>query len=273
MSKDIKSSLGDVQKTLLLPLWGRAVESTKPKPKLVDETAVQILKQIDFNFSQFEGKIDDITQIGWIRRSQICDQVVKAFLTIYPAGTIVDIGCGLETIFERTDNGQLKWYDIDLPDVIAFRSQFVKENARRKFIVTSFLDEGWMDLIIVDENVLFMAAGVFYYFEEEVIKEFILLLTDRFPNSEIIFDVTSPLGVKMANKKVVESAGFDEKSHLVWGLENENDILSWDPRIEIIDTYKYFRISGIGIRNRLMGMLSDLLGFQYMLHLKLGGLE
>ena len=33
------------QKTLLLPLWGRAVETLKKEPLLVDNTAVKIVEQ------------------------------------------------------------------------------------------------------------------------------------------------------------------------------------------------------------------------------------
>lgn len=41
-SKELK--LGSVQKTLLLPLWGRAVETLKEKPLLTDDKAVSIIK-------------------------------------------------------------------------------------------------------------------------------------------------------------------------------------------------------------------------------------
>ena len=134
----------------------------------------------------------------------------------------------------------------------------------------SFLEKQWLEDIEVSGNVLFISAGVFYYFDEETIKEFIIRLIDAYPNSEILFDVSSPLGVKIANKKVVESSGLDEKSHLVWGLEKKEDILSWDKRIRIIATYYYYRTQVIGFRNKLMGKFSDFLGIQYMIHLGLG---
>jgi hypothetical protein len=56
----------------------------------------------------------------------------------------------------------------------------------------------------------------------------------------------------VANKKVVDNSGLDERSHLKWGLKNVNDILSWDGRIS------------------LLGTLSDMMGIQYTLHLRLG---
>ena len=270
MTDRININLGDVQKTLFLPLWGRAVETRKRKPMLVDETAAKIIDQVDYDFSQMTRKMDELSQIAWIKRSLICDQVIKKFLTIHPEGTIVNIGCGLDTTFERTDNGKLKWYDLDLPDVIELRKQFVKESDRRKFIASSFLDQEWLENIEVKGNVLFIAAGVFYYFEEPQIKDFIIRLTNKYPGSEMLFDVCSPIGMKIANKKVVESSGLDERSHLKWGLENKKDIPAWDPRIQIIGTYYYFRTLRIGLRNILMGMLSDYMGIQYMLQLKLG---
>ena len=269
----VNINLGNVQKTLFLPLWGRAVESKKPKPMLMDETAVKIIEQVDYDFSQITENMDELSQIAWIRRSMYCDRVIREFLERYPEGTIVNIGCGLDTTFERTDNRKLKWYDLDLPDVIELRSKFVNESERRKFIVSSFLEEEWLEKIEVRGNVLFIAAGVFYYFKETEIKDFIIRLTDKYPGSEILFDVCSPTGVKIANRKVVESAGLDEKSHLVWGLENKKEILAWDSRIRLIGTHYYFRTLRIGIRNVLMGMLSDYLGIQYMLHLQLGKIE
>lgn len=117
---------------------------------------------------------------------------------------------------------------------------------------------------------LFIAAGAFYYFEEPELKQFIIRLVDTFPGSALLFDVCSPFGVKVANKKVVESSGLDEKSYLKWGLGNSKELLTWDPRINIIGIYYYFRTLRFGIRNFLMGTLSDFLGIQYMIHLGLG---
>jgi O-methyltransferase involved in polyketide biosynthesis len=237
---------------------------------LVDETAVRIIEQVDVDFSQLAENIDDLTRIGWIKRSLYTDRIVRGFLSRYPEGTIVNIGCGLDTTFERTDNGRLRWYDLDLPDVIELRCVFVQENARRKFIVASFLDEAWLKKIEVNGNVLFLAAGVFYYFEGSQVRDFLLRLMHAYPGCELLFDVSSPLGVRIANKKVVESAGLDESSHLVWGLESKRELLAWDPGIQLIAVYYFFRTLRFGLRNFLLGMLSDCLGIQYMLHLRLG---
>ena len=43
--------LGDAQKTLFLPLWGRACEARKTRPLLVDKAALEIIDKVDFDFS------------------------------------------------------------------------------------------------------------------------------------------------------------------------------------------------------------------------------
>jgi len=273
MTERMSVNLGNVQKTLFLPLWGRTIESKKRKPLLLDEAAVNIINRVDFDFSQMARNLDQLTQIAWIKRSLICDKVIRIFLAKHPQGTVVNIGCGLDTTFERVDNGKVNWFDLDLPDVIELRSKFITQSERRKFISSSFLDKEWLDGLGKRENVLFIAAGVFYYYTEQEIKTFILQLLDKYPGSELLFDVCSPIGMRIANKKVVESSGLDEKSNLTWGLQDKKVLLTWDSRIKHLSTYFYFRTLRIGVRNIIMGLLSDMLGVQYMLHLMLGSIK
>jgi O-methyltransferase involved in polyketide biosynthesis len=273
VSEKVAVDLGNVQKTLLLPLWGRAVESQKDKPLLVDPTAVQIIEAVDYDFSSLTDNLSDLTQMAWIMRSLCIDEALKAFLKKYPGGTIVNIGCGMDTTFERVDNGTVLWYDLDLPDVMRLRWQFIRETDRRKFITASFLDENWLDEIRVGAQVFFIAAGVFYYFEESEVKDFLVRLADRFPGCEIIFDASSPYGIKTANRMVIKRSGFDENSFLKWGLKNAETLTTWDKRFRVLSTHYYFGPNGhhLGFRIRLIGWISDRMKIQYMVHLRMTG--
>lgn len=272
MSDKIAVNLGDVQKTAFLPLWGRAIETQKPKPLLVDKTAVAIIEKIDYDFSTMAHNLHELTQAAWILRSICVDEAIRAWLVKYPQGTIVNIGCGLDTTFDRVDNGTLTWYDLDLQDIIQLRRQFIAEMPRRKFISASFLEEGWLDEISAAQHVFFFAAGVFYYFEAEQIRQFLIRLADHFQGSEIMFDVSSPYGVKVANKVVIQNSGLDKRSYLKWGLDNTQTILSWDRRIRLVKVYRYFgsRARSLKLKTRLWGILSDRLKIQYMVHYRLG---
>jgi len=45
-------SLGALQETLLIPLYGRAVENRKPEPALRDPRAEEIVASIDHDFAR-----------------------------------------------------------------------------------------------------------------------------------------------------------------------------------------------------------------------------
>ncbi len=269
MTEKIRVDLHSVQETLLLPLWGRAVETRKQKPLLVDTMAAQIIDRIDYNFAVIATNINPITQLAWIARSLHVDRVAREFLRKHPRGTIVNIGCGLDTTFERVDNGSLLWYDLDLPDVIALRKKFVTDSERRRHIASSFLDDAWCAEVRVEDSVFFIAAGVFYYFEEEQMKRCLSRLAELFPGGEAFFDAASPLGVKASNKVVIQAGGMDRNSFLKWGIESAYDIQSWDKRIKVVEEFPMFKgiKRRVNLKAKIGTFISDTLRIMFMVHL------
>lgn len=262
--------LGSVQLTLLLPLWGRAVETKKPEPLLVDRAAADIIEKIDYDFSIMAKSVQDVTQFEWIARSIHIDKAIKEFLLKHPKASIVNIGCGLDTTFDRVDNGSLMWYDLDFPDVISLRSNFFQETDRRKFISCSFTDESWIRQISAEDNVMFMAAGVLYYLREEDLKVIFNVLAGAFPGSEFIFDAASPVGVKAANEKLLQKVGLNESSFLRWGLQNSSDMLKWGINFSSVKEYPMYKNfkKGLSLRNKIISSIADHYKMMYMVHLK-----
>jgi O-methyltransferase involved in polyketide biosynthesis len=270
MNKKIKIELGDIQRTLFMPVWARAVETQKIKPVLIDKTAVKIMDSVDFDFSPMFQNVPEISQIAWIARCMRFDLIVKDFIQRHPFGTIVNIGCGLDTSYERINNQTILWYDLDLPDVIDLKRKFLCETGNRKFISSSFLDSQWFDNIVINDEVLFISTGVFVYFEEAAIKEFLIRIAERFHDSELFFDVTSPKGVEIANQ-VIQKSGLDSRSFFKWGLADKAIIQSWDSRINLVAAYYTYKIEGIVLsaENEQIAKISDSLDIQYMIHLKI----
>ena len=264
--------LGSVQKTLLLPLWGRSVETTSAHPLLVDETAVRIIASLGYDFSTIASHISPITQLSWIARSLHIDRTVREFLSHHPDATVVNLGCGLDTTFERVDNGQLIWYDLDLADVIKLRRRFIPESDRRIFLACSLFDQAWRWQLKADHSVFFIAAGVLYYFQESQIRALFSSLADAFPGSELIFDATTARGVKMANQKVIAAGGMDESAILRWGLERARDLQTWDAPITVLDHYPIFRNlkQGLEFKKQWGMLMADSLRVLSMVHVRLG---
>lgn len=67
MEEASKLDLGSVQETLLLPLWGRAMETQKNRPLLIDTKAVEILKAIPYDFSVISQNISPISRQHGLR--------------------------------------------------------------------------------------------------------------------------------------------------------------------------------------------------------------
>ncbi|MBN2403040.1 MAG: class I SAM-dependent methyltransferase [Spirochaetes bacterium] len=241
MENSNKIKLGNVQRTLLLPLWGRAVETQKRKPLLIDNTAVSIINSIPYDFSVIFKNISKSVQYSWIARSIYFDEKIKAFLHLYPEATIINIGCGLDTTFDRVDNGKVHWIDLDLPDTIDLRRKYIHESDRRHFVPRSFFDKSWYDKIERKDNVMIMIAGVLYYFDEKDVKRLFNDFHMILPGAEIIFDYASKLGIKISNKKVIEKGGMDDSAFLRWGINNIREIEKWDSNFKVISNMPIFK--------------------------------
>jgi O-methyltransferase involved in polyketide biosynthesis len=101
--------LGSVQETLFIPLAARADQTRRKHPVLRDPKAVEMVRSIDYHTVKYgRGVGGSVT----VLRTAIMDFWVRSFLAAHPAGTVVEIGTGLNTRFERVDNGQVHWFDL-----------------------------------------------------------------------------------------------------------------------------------------------------------------
>lgn len=235
MNKE-KVNLGPIQETLLLTLWARATEASKDDPIIKDAKSVEIATQIDYDFSKLNSA--KRSQVGICFRGLIFDRWVKSYLQKHPTGTFVEIGAGLNTRFERVDNGQVRWFDLDLDDAIAMRKQFFQETDRRKFIAASVLDPSWINTVktVGNNPVMFAAEGVLLYFTEAEVKQLFALITEHFPGSLIAFDSLSPYRIKHQSQHDALKY-FDARFQ--WGIEDIRTIQSWDSRYQVLEIQRY----------------------------------
>ncbi len=133
--------LGGVEETLFIPLAARARESRKRRPMLHDPKAVEIVASVDFDVARYgRGWAGEVT----VLRTAIFDHWVRRFLAENRDGTVVELGTGLNSRFDRVDNGTIHWIDLDLPDTIELRRNFFANSERRQMVAASVLDDAWM---------------------------------------------------------------------------------------------------------------------------------
>ncbi len=184
--------LTEAQSTLLMPLWARAMEFRRAQPLLVDRKAIEMVETLDFDFDQFIAK--KVPQADYCIRATVIDQLVQEFLVQHPEGTVVEFGVGLDTRFDRMDNGTVTWIELDLPHVIELRERFFEATDRRHILRGSLTDSAWVDQVqtLVRGPVMFVAEGVLYFLSDPQVDALLNTLVDRFPRSSFVFDAQSP---------------------------------------------------------------------------------
>ncbi len=238
MSEMTNQNLSGVAETLLLPLYIRAMESQRPDALLKDDKAVALIRQMNYDSSWIaQMRVDEEDKVGLVMRNREFDRYARDFLARYPEAVVVHIGCGLDSRFERVDNGQVEWYDLDLPQVIELRRKFIgSEGVRYHFLAYSAFDSAWLNTVSVHHPrpFLFLTEGVLMYFEEAQVKSLILMLRDHFPGAELVCDAFSPLLVRLNNFRIARTK---IGARYYWGLKRGKDVESWGDGISLLDEW------------------------------------
>jgi O-methyltransferase involved in polyketide biosynthesis len=239
MSTIDRQKLSDISETLLITLYIRALESQRPDALIRDEKAVELVTQLHYDFGRLKLlHLSEANKLVIILRNREFDRYTRAFLARHPQAVVVHIGCGLDTRFERVDSGQVEWYDLDLPDVIELRRKLIGDEGERYHLLgISVLDHTWLDTVSAhgQRHFLFLAEGVFMYFEGAQVKSLVLTLRDRFPGAELIFDCYSPIHVWRSN---LQTARFGFRTR--WGIWHGQEIERWGDDIRLLDEWGYF---------------------------------
>jgi O-methyltransferase involved in polyketide biosynthesis len=234
-------NLNGIAETLLFTLYIRGIESQRADAILKDRKAEELVKQMEKSFSRIKKmKMAEHDKVSIILRNREFDRLAKDFLSRYPDALVIHIGCGLDARFERVDNGTVEWFDLDVPEVINLRKKLIGAERKRYHLLSfSVFDSEWLNIVHAYRNrpFLFLAEGVFMYFEEGQIKAFVLSITERFPGSELVFDGLSPFVVRANNRKIARTK-LSARYH--WALQRGKYLESWNSNIHLLEEWRIF---------------------------------
>jgi O-methyltransferase involved in polyketide biosynthesis len=223
--------LGPVQESLLVPLYGRAVDSLQKHPILNDRKAAEMVQCIDWDFQKFH---QTRRVVGCTLRTAMFDEWVKAFVKRHPEGTVVEIGAGLNTRFERVDNGTVHWFDLDLPDTVELRKKFFADSGRRVTLAGSVVDAEWMAAVRQSPGpYLFVAEAVFMYLTAEEVQTALEQIARGFPGARIAFDTVTGLAVKHGNK---DHERLKLGARFAWACEDPREIERWGSGWRLVES-------------------------------------
>ena len=181
------------------------------------------------------------------------------------------MGCGLDDLFNRVNNNECKGFNIDLEDVINARNELLPPLENETNIVCDLNDTSWFEKIPYENGVILVALGVFYYFEEKAVIEF-LRKVKELGNVEVIFDTVSKFGMKQT-RKYMKQLGKDD-ALMYFYVEDINDLLKkLGNEVQLLDNHDYYEWvtdkSKFNFITRISMKISDKFHMVKMIHLKL----
>lgn len=238
MTEIAGSTLDDVAETLLATLYIRALETQRPDALLKDQKALDLLTRMGPAFDRIRSiHMDEEDRVAIILRNREIDNLTRDFLARQRESAVVHIGCGLDSRFERVEDGRVEWYDLDLPEVIELRRKLIGgEGPRYHLLPASAFDRSWFAALSrsQDRAFLFIAEGVFQYFEGAQVKALVLALREHFPEAELVFDAFSPYIVRANNLRMLLSR-MSARYH--WGLRRGQDVERWAEGIRLLSEW------------------------------------
>ena len=226
-----------VQETLVIPLYGRKL-CTEQFPNLFrDEKAVELIDRLDYDFSELEKNSKSFAhrfgalEVAMRENDLMCE--VKDYLKEHPKAAVVNLGCGLDQTAENCDNGECRIYNLDLPNVMDVRNALLPEKDRVKNVACDLNDTSWFEKIDASNGVVFIAAGVFYYFKTEDIKKLFSSMAKHFEGGRLVFDSANKRAVKVMLKTWVKEAGITSIEDYFSVSDVKKDLAPWFDKAKV----------------------------------------
>ncbi|MBN2529492.1 MAG: class I SAM-dependent methyltransferase [Deltaproteobacteria bacterium] len=237
------SKLTGIPETMLITVRARALESQKKDPLVIDKKALDILSSLSTQDTS-KTKVSPGSQVGVLIRTKFLDNIILNFIGQNQEqnqdSVIVNLGAGLDARCERLKRGNVKWIDVDLPEVISIRNHFFRQSDTYKMVAASLMDFKWMEYVDNSKPVLFVAEGVLMYLEPDNVQKLLKEIAARFPGSQMTFDVISPWMVKHS---YIHPDVKKYKVQFNWGIDSEQDLEKVIPCVKVIQCEKMMKLN------------------------------
>ncbi len=249
--------------TLLMTLYGRAMQSRWAKPILPDPWAEEAVRHIDFDFGNlyayrglYGRMVSGLGCTVVATRAATFDLLTTRYLADHPDATVLHLGCGLDSRVFRVDPpASVHWFDVDYPDVVEVRRRLFPDRPSYHLVGMSLEDLRWLNDVAGDRPALVVAEGVLMYLTEDNVKALLNAFTCHFPEGQVVFDALHPWAVRRWGSNV---GGTGASQH--WGLDDPQDIKQLEPKLELVKEFsvtEYVAFSRFPLAVRVLFRLMD----------------
>jgi len=224
------------KETMLITLYGKAMESQSKDPIIRDIVAEETIRRIDYDFNNI--RMSKFQMHSLAARSKVFDDWTEEYLTKNHVVTVLHLGCGLDSrVFRINPPANVEWFDVDFPETIELRKRLFQKRANYHMIGSSVMEEAWFNQIPSDRPTLIIAEGLLLYLTEDEVKTLIKRLVNHFSEGQIVFDTLSPFFLKVyrfLHRLQKDNPAVSAAGAMKWGLNNPHEIEKWMPQVKLI---------------------------------------
>ncbi|WP_292390396.1 class I SAM-dependent methyltransferase [Mesorhizobium sp.] len=224
-----KANLTRAKETLLMTLYGKALESRLPHSLLKDHFADAAVRRIDYDFSRL--KVDANLGIGFAIRAKTLDVHVEDFLARNPDAIVLHLGCGLDTRVFRVDPPRdVDWFDVDYPEVIELRRKLYPPRDGYHLVASSLTEPGWLTDVSRNRPAIVVAEGLTPYLAADQGLRLLSRLVSHLASGELMS--YSRFGLKLLRlNPAVKATGAE----VHWAIEDPHELERAVPKLRFVD--------------------------------------
>jgi O-methyltransferase involved in polyketide biosynthesis len=232
-----KVHLSGERETLLMTLYGKALESRLPHSLLGDHFADEAVRKIDYDITRH--KVADNLGFGMAIRAKTLDVRVQDFLARNPDAIVLHLGCGLDTRIFRVDPlPGVDWFDVDYPEVIELRRKRYPSRDHYHLVASSVTEPDWLADVPRNRPAIVVAEGLTPYLAAEEGPRLFSRLVSHLAGGELMFDAYSRFGLKLLRlNPAIRATGAE----VHWAIEDPHELELAVPKlrfVEVISAYK-----------------------------------
>lgn len=225
--------IGDIQETALITLAIRASETMRPNARIKDDLAKEIIDTLGVDVSQYDPFM---SHEGVVARTIMYKNQLEKLICRHPDALCVNLGCGFDDKFVQVDNGQIMWYDVDLPDILAVRRKVCNDRERCVMKEGSALESNWTKGLPQRSTNIIVMEGVLEYFTKEQVKTCLNMLCDTFKHGYLLAELHHPILGR--NTKHHDAVKYTN-AQFHWGTKSGKEYLELEPRMTLLSEKSY----------------------------------
>jgi O-methyltransferase involved in polyketide biosynthesis len=187
------AQLTPVQAALLIGVRIRALDFRLRDPILGDAASAQLAESIGEEVTRLTIPTS-MVHVHAVRAKTL-DDVIRRFVAGHPNAVVLDLGSGLDPRRHRCDPPPgVDWYDIDFPEVIRLRRQFLPGPSH--LVGADLASSGWLDGIPADRPTVIVNDGLMALLPGDTFQALARALTSHFRSGEFAFNAYTPLALR-----------------------------------------------------------------------------